>query len=217
MFTGLVQGLGRVRQYRAQGGEAFLDIALEFSATDIAKGESISVNGVCLTVETPLKDGFRAYASLETATRSTLGKLKQGQKVNIERALRLSDRFGGHLVSGHVDAVISILGMASVGSSQVITFSLPPELADQVAAKGSVALDGVSLTVNDCGPDKFTVNVIPETLSATIAAQWQVGDAVNLETDVLAKYIARQLEMNLSKDNVSGAGLGMEFFREHGF
>ena len=193
MFTGLVAGQGEILRALRRGAELGLTVRLKFAAGDLAVGESISVNGVCLTAESVERSGFTAYASAETASRSTLGGLKIGALVNIERALRLGDRLGGHLVSGHVDAAAEVTAVSERGASREVWFAVPPELAPQIAAKGSVCLDGVSLTVNACEEARFSVNIIPETLRATTAKDWRPGGKVNLETDMLAKYVQRCL------------------------
>lgn len=193
MFTGLVAGQGEILRVAKRGAEFGLAVRLKFAAGDLAVGESISVNGVCLTAESVKPGEFTAYASAETAASSALGGLKAGMLVNIERALRLGDRLGGHLVSGHVDAVAEVTAVKERGASREVWFGFPAELASQIAAKGSVCLDGISLTVNACEETRFSVNIIPETLQATTAALWRPGGKVNLETDMLAKYVQRCL------------------------
>ena len=189
MFTGLVQGQAEIMRVAGRGGGLDLALRFKFAAGDLTVGESVSVNGACLTVESARDGGFTAHASAETINSSTLGGLKAGAVVNIERALRLGDRLGGHLVSGHVDAVAEVTALKERGPSREVWLAYPEELAAHVAAKGSVCLDGISLTVNACASGAFSVNIIPETLRATTAALWRPGVLVNLETDVLAKYV----------------------------
>lgn len=227
MFTGLIEGRGEIQRISRRGAEFELELSLDFPAPDIAVGESISVNGVCLTVERPRTGGFSAYASAETAACSTLGELKSGAGVNIERALRLGARLGGHLVSGHVDGVAEVLETVDRGASREVWLSFPRELAPQIAAKGSVALDGVSLTVNTCLADRFSVNVIPETVRVTTAAGWRPGCKVNLETDLLAKYVTRYLSfaggvamsgiLDSAEEKAPKNELTLDFLHEHGF
>ncbi len=226
MFTGLIQGRGEILQVLRRGSELGLTVRLGFTAVDLAVGESISVNGVCLTAESVAADKFTAYASAETAAHSTLGDFKAGDAVNIERALRLGDRLGGHLVSGHVDAVAEVLNIKERGASREVWFAFPAELAPQIAAKGSVSLDGISLTVNACERDRFSVNIIPETWRTTGASGWRPGGRVNLETDMLAKYVQRCLGFAPEGSGRTGAGLGaagnqsgltLDLLREHGF
>ena len=195
MFTGLVAGQGEILRIARRGVELGLTVRLKFAAGDLAVGESISVNGACLTAESVTPSGFTAYASAETVSRSVLGGLKVGAMVNIERALRLGDRLGGHLVSGHVDAVAEVTAVEARGASREVWFAAPKELAPQIVAKGSVCLDGISLTVNACEESIFSVNIIPETSRATTAKGWRPGDKVNLETDMLAKYVQRCLSL----------------------
>ena len=223
MFTGLIEGRGEIRRLSKRGEELELELRLEFPARDITVGESISVNGVCLTVERAKPDGFIAYASAETVAHSSLGELKHGDKVNIERALRLGDRLGGHLVSGHVDAVSEVAKVTERGTSLEVWLTFPQAFTAQLAPKGSVTLDGISLTINACLSDRFSVNIIPETARATTAALWRPGSRVNLETDLLAKYVARYLDF--TKETGAGntaektreSGLTLDFLRQQGF
>jgi riboflavin synthase len=158
------------------------------------QGESIAINGACLTLETFNAGGFTAYASAETLARTNLGHLRQGDMVNLERALHVGDSLGGHLVSGHVDALAEVAHISASGSSLVLRLSFPSEFSRQIVAKGSVAVDGVSLTVNACGNDFFEVNVIPATQSGTTIAAWRAGRKINLETDLIGKYVERMLD-----------------------
>ena len=246
MFTGLVQGQAEITRVAGRGGGLDLALRFKFAAGDLEVGESISVNGACLTVESAPQGGFTAHASAETINFSTLGGLKAGAVVNIERALRLGDRLGGHVVSGHVDGVAKVSALKERGPSREVWFSYPQELAAHIAAKGSVCLDGISLTVNACEKGAFSVNIIPETLRATTAALWRPGSLVNLETDVLAKYVQSCLGLahrgkadkslcsavnegpNRGREDIGRQGEGrgaaenkggvtIDFLREHGF
>ncbi len=206
-------------QAGTSGPEARLHIRPLIPILDYENGESIAINGVCLTVETFADGAFWAYASGETLARSNLGQLVKGSEVNLERALRLGDRLGGHLVSGHVDALCTVDSVRKSGSSRIYRFDCPPEQARYIIGKGSVAVDGVSLTVNDCGPDFFEVNVIPATQEATTMGQWRSGRKINLETDLIGKYVERMLApwAQGSKPDASKPGLDLDFFRGNGF
>jgi riboflavin synthase len=195
VFTGLIQSTGKIAALARKGAEARLSIRPARLRGELAKGESIAVNGACLTVESFSSAGFTAYASAETLSRTNLAFLRQGDAVNLECALQLGDSLGGHLVSGHVDALAELVKIASSGSSLVLRLSFPPELSRQIVAKGSVALDGVSLTVNACGENFFEVNVIPATQSATTISGWRTGRKINLETDLIGKYVERMLNL----------------------
>ena len=212
MFTGLTQGLGRLDRRAARGAEIELGVMAEFDWTPpLVLGESIAVSGVCLTVAAISGPrGFIAHASAETLSRSTLGKVV---RVNLERALALGDRLGGHLVSGHVDGLGALTSKTSAGASQVMKFSLPEPLRPFVVAKGSIAVDGVSLTVNEVLPEAFTVNLIPHTLDQTTLGGLRPGEAVNLETDLLGKYVHRLLTFQGGR----GGGLSLEALARGGF
>lgn len=213
MFTGLVQGLGRITAVRPVAGEIKLTVAPDFDWGEaLVMGESIAVSGACLTVTEIDQAAFSAHVSAETLNRTALRGVGPGLPVNLERALRLSDRLGGHLVTGHVDAVSRIKSRVQRGASQVVSFSLEPDLAKLVIEKGSVAVDGVSLTVNATGTDWFEVNVIPHTLNATTLSFKKPGDHVNLETDLIGKYVARFLGGDDRASKISA-----RFLAEHGF
>ena len=191
MFSGLVAAVGAVRALRPRGGGARLEIACGLGGEPLAEGESIAVSGPCLTVVDVTATGFTADVSPETLRRTTLGALRPGSAVNLERSLRLADRLGGHLVMGHVDATARVVAVRPEGEFRVIRVALPGALAPEVAEKGSVAVDGVSLTVAAVGDDWFETAVIPATLDATTLGRLRAGATVNLETDVLAKYVRR--------------------------
>jgi riboflavin synthase len=196
MFTGLVEALGTVRAVAGDGeGGRHLTIDEPTIAPRVTLGESIAVNGACLTVVEHDSAAFRFQAGPETLRRTNLGELKEGDCVNLERSLRVGDPLGGHLVQGHVDGIGQIARRERQGDWEVIWFRCPPELAAQLVTKGSVAVDGVSLTVVDVAPDGFSVALIPHTLAVTTLGFKQAGAAVNLETDVLAKYIWKYMDM----------------------
>lgn len=195
MFTGIIQCTGRMATRELRGGDMRLVIAapaLDFS--DVAIGDSIAVSGVCLTVVDFGQGTFAADVSNETLALTTLGTVQDGDPVNLEKALRLSDRVGGHLVSGHVDGMGKVVSIESDARSQRWVIRAPDGLSRYIAAKGSICMDGVSLTVNSVDGARFSVNIIPHTVIATTFAQRQMGDRVNLEVDMMARYVERLLE-----------------------
>jgi riboflavin synthase len=194
MFTGIVQDVGRIVALERRGGDARLTVGvdrLDLSRTAI--GDSIAVAGVCLTAVSVEARAFSADVSQETLTITTIGAWRVGRRVNLEPALRAGDALGGHLVSGHVDGVAELRARLEQGRSQRFRIQVPALLARYVARKGSVALDGVSLTVNDVGQQEFEVNLIPHTLEVTTLGELAVGDGVNIEVDLMARYAERLL------------------------
>ena len=192
MFTGIIQGIGRIASLEANGGDARIMIdtrALDLG--DVAIGDSIAVAGVCLTAVELDAARFAADVSAETLARTTLGGLAVGDPVNLEKSLRLADRLGGHLVSGHVDGVGRVVTVDDDGASQRWVFSVPNALSRYIAAKGSICIDGTSLTVNTVEGDRFGVTLIPHTLEQTTFGARMAGDAVNLEVDLIARYVER--------------------------
>ena len=198
MFTGIVREVGKIRSIRAEG-DTKLQIGCTRAPETIELGASISCNGICLTVTGTGTDSgetwFLVDASAETLARTTLGDWQPEMSVNLEPALRLGDELGGHIVSGHVDGVGEVLSIVPEGASHRVVISLPPDLAKFVAVKGSVTVDGISLTVNEVGAESFGVNIIPHTWDATNLAQARIGTRVNLEIDLLARYVARLAEV----------------------
>jgi riboflavin synthase len=192
MFTGIVQGIGRVTRVEARGGGRRLSVRPPSRFGRFRKGESISVSGVCLTA---LESSaiFRADLSPETLARSSFSTLKPGDAVNLERAVRLADRLSGHLVQGHVDARVRLLSVAASGEGWTFRFELPRKLSRYVVEKGSVALDGISLTVASRRKTSFDVAIIPHTYRATNLGARRAGERVNLEVDVIAKYVESML------------------------
>lgn len=195
MFTGLIQGVGRLRTREARGGDLRFTIdvgTLPFK--DVALGESIAVNGCCLTVVDFDASSFAIDASNETLALTTLGALGEGAALNLERAMQAHERFGGHIVSGHVDGVGCVVDIQPDARAQRWRFAMPQALAKYIAKKGSICVDGVSLTVNEAGEDFFEVALIPHTISHTAFAETRLGDAVNLEIDLVARYVERLLQ-----------------------
>lgn len=188
MFTGIVSGVGRVERVQARRGGARLSVALPSGWGRLRPGESVSVSGVCLTAVRGSRRRLVADLSSETLRRSSLGALGEGGRVNLERALRWGDRLSGHFVFGHVDGVSRVLGIERAGNSWTFRFSIPPGLARFVAVKGSVALDGVSLTVARKAGRAFDVAIIPETYRRTTLGLARPGDRVNFEADMFARY-----------------------------
>jgi riboflavin synthase len=194
MFTGLVQGIGRVRAIEPRGGDVTLvfdtgDVPLD----DLERGGSVAVSGVCLTATSLERSSFAADISRETLSLTTLGEWQIGTRVNLEKALRAGQALGGHYVTGHVDGVGHVLARHDDGRSVRMEFGVPPELARYVARKGSICIDGVSLTVNGAEGDRFDVNLVPHTLEVTTLGQLQSGSRVNLEVDIIARYLERMM------------------------
>ncbi len=195
MFTGLIQGVGRLRELEPREGDIRIHIdtgSLPFKAVEM--GESIAVNGVCLTVTSFDDASFSADVSTETLSLTTLGALAEGAALNLERAMQPTERMGGHMVSGHVDGIGRVLDVQEDARAQRWRFAMPREIARYVAKKGSISVDGVSLTVNAVDDATFEVALVPHTVSHTVFADTKVGDAVNLEIDVVARYVERLLE-----------------------
>lgn len=215
MFTGIIHGQGEVTALQTTGKETRLSLRARYALEDIQQGESIAVNGVCLTVESFGTRTFTAYASAETMSRTNLGLLRPGALVNMERALAVGDRFGGHIVSGHVDCLATVAGIAKAGQSRCIRLHFPAAYGPEVVGKGSVTLDGISLTVNDCGPEHLEVNVIPETWEVTTVGHWTEGASVNMETDIIGKYVRHMLRPYTEQPAESR--IDADFLKQHGF
>jgi riboflavin synthase len=211
MFTGIIKAKGMITALERRGGDVRLSVQsgdLPFSTYET--GESIAVNGVCLTAVMLREDGFDTDVSVETLDVTSLGSLGVGSAVNLEPSLSLGDRLGGHLVSGHVDCLGSVTSVGTDARSIRLAIEIPPEFARYVAKKGSVTVDGVSLTVNAVAGSVFDVNIIPHTAEVTVIGDYKVGSNVNIEVDLLARY----LERLLAKDD---DGMTMDFLKEHGF
>lgn len=193
MFTGLVESLATVRELRPDGPGVRLAVTDAATAARSRVGDSIAVNGCCLTIVEVTGSDMSFEAGAETLSRTNLGRLKAGSAVNLEASLRLGDSLGGHLVAGHIDAVGRLVRRSDEAQWSTMWFEVPRELTRQLASKGSVAVDGVSLTLVDVTDHSFSVALIPHTLSVTRLGKLQLGDEVNVETDLLAKYVERQL------------------------
>ncbi|MBN1850897.1 MAG: riboflavin synthase [Deltaproteobacteria bacterium] len=218
MFTGIIEGIGKVKQVALSGQDMRLSILSSFDLSDTKPGDSISVNGVCLTITDIHDRTFLADVSGETLSRSALGRLKIGDDVNLERALRPMDRLGGHIVTGHVDGVGEILNKEQVQRSWRIRIRISKDLIRYVIEKGSIAVDGISLTINHCQNTFFEVNVIPETGRKTTLLRKKEGDPVNIETDVIGKYIERLINQErISEKGPAPPVIDREMLRQYGF
>jgi riboflavin synthase len=212
VFSGLVKGTGRVAARTEHGADQRLAIELDAVAiAPLAVGGSIAVSGVCLTAVTATAQSFSADVSAETLAVTTLGRLRLGARVNLEPPLKAGEPLDGHLVTGHVDGVGEVVSVTPAGRSKSVAIAVPAGLARYVAAKGSVAVDGVSLTVNAVRGAEFTVNVIPHTLDVTVIGEYRRGTAVNIEVDMLARYLERLL------GEPAETGIDREYLRKHGY
>lgn len=211
MFTGIIEAVGSVREIKPSEKGISLEISIPKIYDDIKAGDSIAVNGACLTAKDYNSAFFIADVSAETLRMTTLGRLRTGDKVNLERALRLSDRLGGHIVTGHIDGTARLKEKKKEGESVSLSFSLGKELLRYVINKGSVAIDGISLTVNEVLNDGFSVNIIPHTAQNTTILDKKPGDEVNIEVDVIGKYVERLLRKGKESN------IDRSFLLEHGF
>ena len=218
MFTGIIQAVGTVVAMQPTGGDLRLRIATgQLSLDDVALGDSICTNGVCLTVIELPGDGYWADVSVETLDFTTLGALQPGSRVNLEKALTPASRLGGHIVSGHVDGVGEILGLQEDARSIRVEVAAPEELAKYIAHKGSICIDGTSLTVNAVTANRFELNIIPQTMAETIFGEYRPGSRVNLEVDVIARYLERLVLGDAAAAPEVAAGLSMETLADNGF
>jgi riboflavin synthase len=194
MFTGIIAAIGKIDAVQPKGGDLSLIVATQqLTLSDVALGDSIAINGVCLTVVNINSSDLTFDVSRESLDRTSLGNVKAGSEVNLEKALAVGERLGGHFVSGHVDGLGSVLSMKESARSVQFRFEMPADLARYVAEKGSICIDGVSLTVNNVGEQWFEVNIIPHTMQETIMKSYTVGTKVNLEVDLIARYLERLL------------------------
>ena len=218
MFTGLIERIGKIKNVQHIGGDIRLTVMIPEWTGECNLGDSVAVNGVCLTV-TEIKNGSLSMdVSAESVSRTTLGSIKPGSPVNLERALRLSDRLGGHLVSGHVDGIGTVTKKETRHRSWLFRIEIPETLSRYVIEKGSVTVDGVSLTINACGKTFFEVNIIPETIKATTLLARNRGDRVNIETDLIGKYVEKMLTDRVPPQTESkSSGIDMDTLITHGF
>lgn len=217
MFTGIIEGVGEIRSFKKKGEGAEIEIGCGFDLEKTNVGDSISVNGCCLTVTSRLGKSFWADVSTETLGVSTLGGLKKGDPVNLERALKVGERLGGHIVQGHVDAVGKVIDIADKSSAHEFTIQIPSNISRYIVEKGSVAVDGVSLTVNRVEGTKFSVMVIPHTELKSTFSLLKKGDRVNLEVDIIGKYVEKLTFLDSVEYKKKGSKITEEFLKKHGF
>ena len=219
MFTGIIQSIGSIADMQPKGGDMALVINTgKLDMADVQLGDSIAVNGVCLTAVTLSEASFTADVSRETLSLTSLGNLSKGSEVNLEKALTLKTRLGGHLVSGHVDGLGEIESRRNDGRSEWFNIKAPDELAKYIAAKGSITIDGVSLTVNRVDGAYFEINIVPHTLQETIIGHYQSGTKINLEVDVIARYLERLIQGGaLNSNMMESSNITESFLAENGF
>jgi riboflavin synthase len=213
MFTGIIEDQGIIKDIVKQAQSARMRIETKLPSHEFTLGDSIAVDGVCLTITSILGNQFYADASPETLSRTTLGSKRKNSTVNLERALRLSDRLGGHLVTGHIDGIASIKSITPVSNAVQIDFTAPAHILHNIVEKGSVAIDGISLTVNQCTASTFNVMIIPFTTSHTTLAQKKSGDKVNIENDIIGKYV----EKFLANKNTAAGKITPELLDKYNF
>ena len=209
MFTGIVEGLGKVKRLTMKGADAVLEIEAAINLNDISIGDSIAVNGACLTVTVRNQNNFNSDVSAETLSKTNLKHLRAGDKVNLEKSLRVGGYVGGHFVLGHIDATGKILSQTQKSGSFILAVEIDTNLSRYIVEKGSVAIDGISFTVNKLEKGRFYVNIIPHTAENTTLVAKRVGDLVNIETDILGKYVEKLLH--------SPRGIDNDFLAQHGF
>ncbi|RRJ83598.1 riboflavin synthase [Aestuariirhabdus litorea] len=216
MFTGIIEAVGRIARIELKGGDLRLCVdSTTLTLDDVKLGDSIATNGVCLTVTGLLERGYWVDVSQETLSCSTLGELSVGAAVNLEKAMQAGGRFGGHMVSGHVDGIGRVLSIRDEGRSLRYRIEPPAELGRYIANKGSITVDGVSLTVNGLEGNSFELNIVPHTAEQTIISRYREGDRVNLEVDLVARYLERLLQGDRS--TAAAPGMTQEFLAQHGF
>jgi riboflavin synthase len=218
MFTGIIQAVGRVKSLEKRGGDVRISLATDkLPLADVALGDSIAVSGICLTVIGLPGDGFDADVSSETLSRTILGDLSPGDRVNLEKALTLSTPLGGHLVSGHVDGNGKVVNRAEDARSIRFDIEAPAEIAHYIAEKGSICVDGISLTVNKIDGCVFSLNIVPHTVAETTMNEYKVGRQVNLEVDLIARYLERLLLGSKAAEPGESEGISLEFLSKNGF
>jgi riboflavin synthase len=216
MFTGIIEGVGKVCSMREKNEAIEIEISCDFDLEKSNVGDSISVNGCCLTITSRLGKQFWADVSVETLRSSTMKNLSAGKSVNLERALKVGGRFGGHIVSGHVDGAGEVVDIKRLSNYSEFIIEIPRNLSRYIVEKGSIAVDGVSLTVNRCEESNFSVTVIPHTNLNTTFTSLRVGDEVNLEVDVIGKYVEKLTFLD-SEEYKKGSAITEEFLKKHGF
>ncbi|MCP3876065.1 MAG: riboflavin synthase [Desulfobacteraceae bacterium] len=220
MFTGIIESFGTIKRIESSGEGKVLHIGCDLDLSESKIGDSIAVNGACLTAVSLEKNAFKVDMAPETIDRTTFKRLTMGSRVNIERALKLSDRIDGHLVSGHIDGTGIISSITRKSNAVIIKIDVGPKLADDMIEKGSVAIEGISLTINKCSEKDFHVSIIPHTADITTIGLKKVGDKVNIETDMIGKYVKRILMGSLSKNDALPNGkkdISMELLAKNGF
>jgi len=213
MFTGIIENKGKVLGIEYRGHEKRLTLEIPEDLTDLKLGDSININGVCLTVVEKKEQAIRVDLSQETLEKTILGKLKEGDKVNLERALRLTDRLGGHIVTGHIDGVGVILEKRRERDFLGLRVRIPSSISRYVVQKGSIAIDGISLTVNQCQGEEIQITLIPYTIEKTTLIDKKMGDPVNVEVDILGKYVEKMLD----RGGGESKRVDLSFLKEHGF
>ena len=216
MFTGIIEQTGKIKSFRKIGNQAKITIEFYANASDLTLGESIAVNGVCLTVVKSCNGYFAADISEETLDRTNLGELKPTDEVNLERSLKISERLGGHFVSGHIDGVGNISKKIKKGEDVLLTIKAPEKIMKYVVEKGSIAVDGISLTVASCDEKSFTISIIPHTEVCTNLKWKKSGDIVNLENDMIGKYVEKFVNLK-NRNNEGKSKISKEFLTAHGF
>lgn len=216
MFTGIIQGCGLLKQTRPSGGGLAFELAADFALDNPQEGESIAINGACLTAYNIVDQRFTVDVSPASLASTTLGALRAGDSVNMERALKLSDRLGGHLVSGHVDGVGRCKEVKQAGEFTILTFMVPPAMDRYIIDKGSVTIDGISLTVNDSAAGVFSVSIIPHTMQATTLGRLKSGSRVNIELDIIGKYVEKLLFAKADQAT-ERAGIDVAFLGKNGY
>lgn len=204
-------------QKKSRGGGLVFRLTADFELSEPQEGESIAVNGSCLTVYDIKGRSFSVDISPESVSRTTLASLSVGDRINMERALRMGDRFGGHIVSGHVDCTAEVIEIKAIGDFTIFSFLLAEKLSRYIIEKGSVTIDGVSLTVNQCEHERFSVSIIPHTLQTTTLGLLKKGSKVNIEVDIIGKYVEKLMAARSAEKQTAGTGMSTGYLAEHGF
>jgi len=217
MFTGIIEEIGEIAAFHPAAGGARMTVRAKRVLQDLRLGDSIAVSGACLTVVQFDGSSFTVDVSPETLAATILGASRPGERVNLERAMSAGGRFGGHLVSGHVDGIGTLVERRPAGNAVIMTFQAPEAILRSSIPKGSIAIDGISLTLNEVGTERFTVSIIPHTLQKTALEKKTIGERVNLEGDLIGKYVRRFLDQREAGGNETSRGIEPGFLAEHGF